>query len=127
MADARLRGWTVLIVEDEPLIAIDVAITFEDAGATVCGPVRDVGGALEAIDAQALDALDGAVLDVNLGDHTCEAVALRLAARGVPYILHTGNHQGNAALIERLHAPVVCKPARGETLIAALVRRSADG
>ena len=125
MAEADLNGWTILVLEDEPLIGLDVAMSLEDAGAHVCGPMRDAQAALAMIESEhASGPLDGAVLDVNLGDHTCEAVAQRLEVLGVPYVLHTGNWTGNADLIERLHVPVVHKPAQGVTLVAALRRRA---
>ena len=127
MADTDLRGWTILVLEDEPLIGLDMAMSLEDAGAEVRGPMRDTATALAAIATEhASDDLHAAVLDVNLGDHTCEEVARRLDALGIPYVLHTGDWTGNADLIERLDVPVVRKPAQGATLVVAL-RRHASG
>lgn len=60
-----LTGRRVLVVEDDYTIADVLCRHLEGAGADVLGPVPDVAGALELLAAE--DALDGAVLDVNLG------------------------------------------------------------
>lgn len=107
----------VLVLEDEPLIAMDLQFAFEDHGVDVhvaasCG---EACGLLETLD------FDGAVLDVNLGrGETCERVAAVLRSRGVPFVLHTGdlNRQGEA--IARLDAVVVPKPTPA-TQVAQLV------
>ena len=120
---AALADWLVLVVDDEPLIGEDVAISLRDAGAHVVGPMRNERDALHAIrsvDGYQTRKINGAVLDINLGDHTCERVAKRLEALGVPFVLHTGNWHTTAALVERLNAPVVGKPATGEQLVEAL-------
>ena len=115
---ATLEGRTILVLEDEPLIALDVEMALEDAGARVLGPVRTAKEATRAIDG-ALEAggLDGAVLDVHLGTHSCEAVAERLAALGVPFIFYTGNLPGADGFTGRLTAPVLRKPATGPVLV----------
>ena len=78
----------ILILEDEPLIAMDLQLAFEDAGAEAVVTVS-CDEAFEAMDGAEFD---GAVLDVNLGKgETCEPVAVELRARGVPFLLHTGD------------------------------------
>lgn len=120
-APQRLDGWIVLIVEDEPLIGMDVTDTLTDAGATVIGPVRTEAAALEAIDrAHASRRITGAVLDVDLGDHTCRNVAARLAALDVPFILHSGNWPDIRELVVSLQAPVVVKPANPDDIVDTL-------
>jgi hypothetical protein len=126
-----LWGRTILVLEDEPLIALDVEMTLERAGVRVLGPVRDEPGAMRAIDAALPDGaspnsaangpLHGAVLDVHLGSHTCEAVAARLVALGVPFVFYTGNLHGGDAFVERMGAPVVRKPNVGSDLLDALI------
>jgi DNA-binding response OmpR family regulator len=63
MATPLLNGIRILIVEDEPLIALDIEGTLEDAGAVVCGSARTVAQALALINDKAFDA---AVLDYRL-------------------------------------------------------------
>lgn len=84
----------VLVLEDEPLIAMLVVDILTDAGFTVVGPAHDLEQAKTLIDAQAIDI---AVLDINLGPGVTSApIADCLEQRGIPFILGTG--YGDAAL-----------------------------
>ena len=117
----KLEGWVVLLVENEPLIGMDVTDTLTDAGATVIGPVRSEAAALAAIDrAHASRRITGAVLDVDLGGHTSQEVAGRLRALEVPFILHTGNWPEIRSLVASLRAPVVVKPSLPEDIVDRL-------
>ena len=77
----------VLIVEDEPLVAVDLESTLTDLG------YRVVSKALNLVDglilAEELD-LDAAVLDINLAGLTSSRIADVLDRRGVPFLLVTG-------------------------------------
>jgi CheY-like chemotaxis protein len=83
-----LRGRRLLIVEDEYILAADLAQSLEDVGVEVVGPAGSIEDALALIDAA--DDLDGAVLDVNVGGERIYPVADMLRARGVPYVFTTG-------------------------------------
>jgi DNA-binding response OmpR family regulator len=63
-ADVSQSSWRVLLVEDEFLIAEDLASASSAAGATLIGPAYTVEAALRLIESGG--ALDGAILDVNL-------------------------------------------------------------
>ena len=101
------RPLVVLLLEDEPLIAMDLQFVFEDHGVEVhvapsCSAASDI---IDKV------GLDGAVLDVNLGrGETCERVATRLREIGVPFILHTGDLDRHGEAIRNLNATVVPKP-----------------
>ncbi|MEO6341484.1 MAG: response regulator [Caulobacteraceae bacterium] len=77
----------VLVAEDEPFIAFDLATTIEDAGGVVVGPAATVKEALALLENHHVAA---AILDVNLGDGDISPVAELLIARGAPVIFHTG-------------------------------------
>jgi CheY-like chemotaxis protein len=87
-ANICLSGWRVLLVEDEFLIAEDLASVLSAAGATVVGPAYTVAGALSLIESG--DALDGAVLDVNLKGEAVFPVADALLSRSIPFVFTTG-------------------------------------
>jgi ActR/RegA family two-component response regulator len=92
MADRRsdrLKGRCLLLVEDEYLIAADLARSLEHLGVEVIGPAASVEHALELVESEG-DRLDGAVLDINLRDELVYPVADALAARGVPFVFTTG-------------------------------------
>jgi|GEM_PF-1117513 len=77
----------ILVAEDSLLIAMEVMDTVEDLGWIPVGPAASVEEALALVEREAVD---GALLDVNLGDRYVYPVAERLAARGVPFVFVTG-------------------------------------
>ena len=79
----------VLIVEDDYLIADDLAYSLEDLGMEVVGPAPSVEAALQLLEDEG-ERLDGAVLDINLRDQRVYPVANALTARGVPFVFTTG-------------------------------------
>lgn len=92
---SKLIGRSILILDDDPLIALDVEATLADAGAQVLGPARSEAEAMALIDAAISDAdaippIDAAALDVHLGDLRSEAVAARLTSLDVPFVFHDG-------------------------------------
>lgn len=77
----------ILIVEDEFLLASDLAQALESAGYKVVGPAPSVDIALKTIDASQPDA---AVLDIQLSDGKSFPVARRLLELGLPFVFLTG-------------------------------------
>ena len=63
MTQTELAGRRILLVEDEPLVALLLESIFEDEGCVTIGPYGDLKSALEAAQNGEVDA---AVLDVNL-------------------------------------------------------------
>ena len=108
----------ILVVEDEFLIALDIAGVLEDNGLVVIGPVSTAAEALNALTQQAID---GALLDANLGGQPVGAVADALRARKVPFAFVSG--YGRERLPPRYReAPLVRKPFTGADLLAAVAR-----
>jgi CheY-like chemotaxis protein len=83
----QLTGKRVLVVEDDSILAINLADELAAEGAQVLGPAASVTDALGVI---ASADLDGAVLDVNLGGKAAFPVADALADRHIPFIFVTG-------------------------------------
>lgn len=83
-----LRDRRLLVVEDEYIVAMDLAGMLEDRGVTVIGPAASVKDALALISAE--EVIDGAVLDINLRGERAYPVADALRARGVPFVFATG-------------------------------------
>jgi DNA-binding response OmpR family regulator len=113
--EGRLRGICVLVVEDDPIIALDLVQTLSDAGAVVLGPAHTVAVALDLLD-QTRPNL--AVLDWRLEIETASPVAFRLKALSVPFLFHTSSR----SYPEAAHpgVPVIDKPTRPEQFINAL-------
>ena len=114
-----LAGRRVLLVEDEALVALDLEMTLEAAGAVVVGPYLRLSEATRAAEAVSVDA---AVLDLFLGRDRSDALARTLWGKGIVVVFHTA-HTGLAHLGERYpgagHCPKPCTPA---AIVAALVR-----
>ena len=109
---------SILIVEDEPILAIEIQEIVERAGYPVSGPYRTIAKARACLE---LEPIDAALLDVNLdGGQLVYPLADALAARGTPFIFATGNGRW----VERrfAHVPVVHKPYRPGEILAALRR-----
>lgn len=117
-----LIGRRLLVLEDEVLIALDVATTIEEAGGTAV-IAHDADAAHRALDATGDDGgVACAVLDVDLAGHTSEGVVRRLRGEGSPFVFYTASlgHLLRTA-DEAMGAPVITKPAPPEKLIAAIV------
>lgn len=113
-------GVSVLVVEDEMLIALDVQMMLQDNGYTVLGPAGTVEGALRLLDDMRPDV---AVLDGNLRGRPVVPVAQRLRDLRIPFVLSSAYDilafDGCEALAG---AENVGKPVTESRLIAALQR-----
>ncbi|MDH2328065.1 response regulator [Cereibacter sp. SYSU M97828] len=79
---------TVLLVEDELLVAMEIQDLIEEVGLATEGPYSTVAGANEALGSVQVAC---AVLDVRLRDGDIFPVADELCARGIPMIFHSGH------------------------------------
>ncbi len=100
----------VLVVEDEPLIAFDVADRLREAGFEVVGPVASVSAALKLLDSQGCDV---AVLDVNLGRETAAPIADVLRTKSLPFVAVSGYSIGQLPEIFQ-RVPMLTKPVELE-------------
>lgn len=114
---ANIRSRNILVVEDEPLIAMMTSRSLRDLEASVVGPFATAAEARSALASR----LDVALLDVNIGGEYVYELAAELEHRGVPIIFVTGYHAG--AIDPRFaEAPVLTKPVERDDLAAALTR-----
>ena len=79
----------ILIVEDEPLIAMMLEDFILALGHDVLGPCESVSQALAVVEK---DGFDLAILDVNLKGENVWPVAAALRARAIPFVLASGGH-----------------------------------
>ncbi|MGR3541163.1 MAG: response regulator [Hasllibacter sp.] len=110
-----LHGHTILVVEDEFLIALNLEMSLNEAGArvrlaaTVDEAVRGAGGEVHA-----------AILDVSLADGEVFPAADVLARRGLPFVFHSGHAAPEARLARYPGARALAKPAHEGVLLATL-------
>src|SRR5574337_173081 len=111
----------VLVIEDEAIIAAMVEEMLTELGAIVIGPAATIAHGLELA---MREAIDGALLDVNVRSERIDPVADVLRSRDIPYVYATG-YGGTAAMIAN-GAPVIEKPYTLErlahTMLAAMSR-----
>ena len=110
---------SILIVEDEPLIAMMLEDFLAELGHNVVASCESVEAALGHVDAGGFDV---AILDVQLKDgQRAWPVADRLAAAGTPFVLATGGHL-EPPPEAHAHAPVLAKPYTIDAIEPALDR-----
>jgi DNA-binding response OmpR family regulator len=115
---AELTGRRILLVEDEYMLAAELAFFLEGHGASIIGPFRSVAQALAVVDREPIEA---AVLDINLGGERVYPVADALIARNVPVVFATGYDE---LLMERAYIglPRCPKPIDKSALLQVLQR-----
>lgn len=116
--DASLEGRRLLVVEDDYFIASDLASWLEGFGVDVVGPAASVDEALRLLETSD-PALDGAILDVNLGVERVFPVAQALRDKAVPFLFLTGYE--SAAIPEDYRAaPKLDKPVHKTQLLRTI-------
>jgi CheY-like chemotaxis protein len=111
----QLENVRVLLVEDDPLIALDLRQTLEAAGATVVGPAHTLSLASDLLRDNAIDV---AVLDHLIVGGDSLPLADELRRRGLGFLFHT-SHRG--VIPQRYpDVPVIDKPSRPGELVAAV-------
>ncbi len=110
----------VLIVEDDPIIAIDFEDRLLGFGVKT---VRSVGSVAQALDTIAKRAPDFALLDVELSREKSFAIAEHLAAAQIPFVFVTGYGAETRIPAEFSARPRLQKPCSSDALEAALRTR----
>jgi CheY-like chemotaxis protein len=112
----------VLIVEDDPIIAIDFEDRLLGFGVT---SVRTVGSVAQALQAITARAPDFALLDVELIREKSFAIADRLVALKIPFVFVTGYGAETSIPSQFSARPRLQKPCSSDALEAALQARGA--
>jgi len=115
----KMISGDVLIVEDNLIIAMETEDKLQSLGADRCHIAGSAAVALEII---ARHPPSFAVLDVNLGVESSEAVALKLAEDNVPFLIASGYGDDLKELPAYANATAVIKPYSRAELIAAISR-----
>jgi DNA-binding response OmpR family regulator len=122
-----LSGANILIVEDEAILALDLASTIRDEGASVKGPLHRLDQAMAYDD---LDEVDAAILDVDIDGAEVFAFADRLKACRIPIVFHTGRIDLSDLRAEYPEARIVRKPSTAVRIVmtvASAIARIAPG
>jgi CheY-like chemotaxis protein len=115
-------GMRVLVVEDEPLIAMQIESALGRQSFAVVGPVSRLSHALQVV---RTEPLDGAIVDANLAGESSGSLVTMLREREIPFIVVTG-YAERGLPPDFNGAPVVSKPFDEETITRLLAQRLAD-
>jgi DNA-binding response OmpR family regulator len=120
-----LRGKQILIVEDEPLLSMDMEASLAEVGCQIGGPAGTIAKAKQLIAGADYDA---ALLDANLAGEAVDELAAALTQRNIPFAFVTG--YGVEALPQGFRETIVLgKPFSKHQLrsvVQALLYRDAD-
>ena len=111
-----LSGRRVLLVEDEAIIALDLA-ALNGLGTVAVGPANFVANALEMLNEGKVDC---AVLDINLDGEPVYPVARALETRRIPFVFVTA-YYGEKVNSQFQHCPVLQKPVDLQELVRAIL------
>jgi len=111
-----LAGRSILVVEDEMLLAMDIEELVRAAGCSVIGPVGTIG---EAVRKLRETKPDGAILDVNISGEMVFPVADALHEAGIPFMIVTGYTREHVPERHR-DRPFLQKPYKAAVLVAML-------
>jgi DNA-binding response OmpR family regulator len=112
-----LVGVCVLIVEDEPIIALDLHAALSAAGAGIIAATN----ASEALQLILRNDISAAVIDIRLGDRDCSAVCQALFHHRVPFLFHTA--YASAAIRQAWpQVPVLIKPVTDREIVARVAQ-----
>lgn len=114
-SNKELANITVLVAEDEPLVAVGVVNYLTEAGATVIGPCSTSGRAIAALSENDIDV---AIVDFVLADDNTEGLQAALEDKDIPFVVLTGYPR---VLVRRdQRQPVLSKPVSPEALTSTV-------
>jgi CheY-like chemotaxis protein len=109
---------SVLVVENNAFLALDLSQAIEDLDGLVAGPTNRVAHALELLDDGGIAA---AIIDCHLAGQDVLRLAGKLAELEVPFIVHFETELPDA--MTRLHpeVPVLRKPVQPQSVMECLL------
>ena len=113
--DAILKGRWILLVEDQPLVVLDIADALKRAGASVLSAVTLQDGLRLAENPH----LSAAIVDYAMREGDTAVLCTRLTERGLPFIVYTGYDKVSDACRAGV---IVAKPAAPDILLSALAQ-----
>jgi light-regulated signal transduction histidine kinase (bacteriophytochrome)/CheY-like chemotaxis protein len=112
-----LKGQCVLLVEDSLIVAMDAEDILHLLGAERVVAAANIRTATEELNREAIEI---AILDVNLGDQTSLPIAEELVRRGIPFLFATGYGEQARFFPDMENVPIVQKPYQAAGIAKAL-------
>ncbi|MEQ6250721.1 response regulator [Sulfitobacter sp. HNIBRBA3233] len=107
---------TVLVVEDEAILALELEFVLSDHGYRIVGPAGRLESGIEMAETAVVDA---ALLDLNLHGKSSDPIADRLAERNIPFLFLSG-HTRDVLSERHCNRPLLSKPFVEADLVIAL-------
>ncbi len=120
---SELAGKRVLVIEDEPIVAMDLAGALTERGCSVVGPAATLEDAKRLV---AETRLDVALVDANLGGQPVDEIAEALAKRNIPFAFVTGYDRDGLPAAFR-EAAMINKPFSREEIVQIVTRLVVGG
>ncbi len=105
----------ILVVDDEPMVAIMLEDALNESGYQVVGPVENLRSAVHLAGSERIDA---AIVDINIDGQASDDVADRLMSRGIPFLFVSGYARTTG--LRYSDVPLLRKPFSVEDLQTAL-------
>ena len=115
MKGSQLAGRIILVVEDEPLVALEIVDTLTACGAHVVSASR-VAEAVSSVD---LHRIAAAVLDINLDGENGSVLCQHLSQREIPFLFYTGYATAPDGWRD---VPIITKPGHGTHIVDTVER-----
>ncbi len=113
-----LDGLSVLVVENEFLLALNLETIMRDAGAGLIELAASIADAAKLIEATQFDA---AILDIRLMDGDSLPLAVELIEQGVPVVIHSGHaNLGHSQIVP--DAVFLPKPSTPTEIVQAVLK-----
>jgi CheY-like chemotaxis protein len=111
-----LKNCRILIVEDEPVLALELVSILEDEGAIVVAVAQSVASALDTVREYWINC---ALLDIHLNGESSYPVADALSELNLPFAFVTG-YSESAPPPQHIQRPVINKPFSATHVIEAV-------
>jgi DNA-binding response OmpR family regulator len=109
----------ILIVGNDPYLALDLSSTVEDLDGQVAGPTDDIAEALQLLSSRQISA---AIIDWHLPDGDASPLTCWLTERQVPFVIHTNGHLATPDRDRHPEVPILIKPLQPRVVLARLIR-----
>lgn len=109
--------YRVMILEDDPFIALDIEGVMEDAGYDIVGPLASAPEALKVLKSDEKRQPDLALLDFYVSGGTTEHVARELQRKGVPFLFLTGNAKDVRECLSDQDPLILSKPVEVDQIV----------
>jgi CheY-like chemotaxis protein len=113
-----LHGEHILIIEDEPVIALDLSLALDEAGARVAGIASTPAQALAFA---AAPNLTGAIVDLRLQGQSVRSAVRHLTERAIPFLFYSGHSETPTARSWPM-VPLLRKPQTSAAILEVLAR-----